>query len=172
MLGVHGIVLHGGVQPEAVALFAVVEGALERTRRPGAATRTSTAAPGRALGFLLVLGLGGGGSNSGCGLLFRGLARGLFGGTRLFFGLARGFGFELGGDLRVVFRAQVHLFGGGAVLFEVGLEALLALEGLDLLDGDFQLVRNPRIGATLSHPPADLVKLRTQGPAAHRRAGD
>jgi hypothetical protein len=33
-------------------------------------------------------------------------------------------------------------------------------------------VRYPRIGATLSHPPADLVKLRTQGPAAHRRAGD
>ena len=104
--------------------------------------------------------------------LFGGLARCLFGGTGLFFGFASGFGFQLGGDLRVVFRAQIDLLGAGAVFFEVGLEALLALEGLDLLDGDFQLVRYPRIGATLSHPPADLVKLRTQGPAAHRRAGD
>ena len=86
--------------------------------------------------------------------------------------MRRGFRFEFGSDLRVVFRAQIDLLDSGAVLLGVGLEALLALEGLDLLDGDFQLVRDPRIGATLSHPPADLVKLRTQGPAAHRRAGD
>src|SRR6185436_19214146 len=123
VLGVHGIVLHGGVQPEAVALFAVVEGALERSGRPGAATRTSTAAPGRPLGFLLVVGLSGGSSNSGCSFRFLGLAR-------RFFGVPSGFGFELCGVLRVVFRAQVHLFGGVAVLLEVGLEALLALEGL------------------------------------------
>ena len=106
------------------------------------------------------------------GLRFGGLARGLFGVTRILLGFTGGFGFEFGGDLRVVLRAQVHLLGRPAVLFEVGLQALLALEGLDLLDGDFQLVSYPRIGATLSHPPADLVKLGTQGPAAHRRAGD
>ncbi len=105
-------------------------------------------------------------------LVFGRLTRCLFGGTGLFFGFASGFGFQLRGDLRIVFRAQIDLFGAVAVFFEIGLEALLALEGLDLLDGDFQLVRYPRIGATLSHPPADLVKLRTQGPAAHRRAGD
>jgi hypothetical protein len=28
-------------------------------------------------------------------------------------------------------------------------------------------MRDPRVRATLSHPPADLVKLRTQGPSAH-----
>ena len=127
---------------------------------------------GARLGFSCLLGFRGGGG-SGCGLLgLGGLACGLFGGASFFFGLAGGFRFELGGDLRVVFRAQIDLLDGGAVLLEVGLQALLALEGLDLLDGDFQLVRDPRVGATLSHPPADLVKLRTQGPAAHRRAGD
>ena len=39
VLGVDGIVLDGGVQPQAVALLAVVEGALERTRGRGAAAR-------------------------------------------------------------------------------------------------------------------------------------
>ena len=96
----------------------------------------------------------------------------LFGSTGLFFSATLGFRLEFGGDLRVVLRAQIHLLDGGAVVFGVGLEALLALEGLDLLDGHFQLVCDPRIGTTLSHPPADLVKLRTQGPAAHKRPGD
>ena len=125
------------------------------------------------LGFSSLLGLRGGGRSSGCGRLLFGALRAASSAARASSSaLRRGFGLELGGDLRVVFRAQVDLFRSGAVLFDVGLEALLALEGLDLLDGHFQLVRDPRVGATLSHPPADLVKLRTQGPAAHRRAGD
>ena len=53
----------------------------------------------------------------------------------------------------------------------VGLQAVLALERLDLLDGDLELVGDPRVGATLSHPSTDLVKLRTQRPAAHEQAG-
>ena len=58
---------------------------------------------------------------------------------------------------------------GGAVA--VGLQPVLALERLDLLHGHLELVRDPRVGTTLSHPPTDLVKLRTQRPAAHEQAG-
>src|SRR3954452_20804515 len=81
VLGVDGIVLDGGVQPQAVALLAMVEGALERTRGGGAATRAPAATPGAALGPVLVV------------VLFRGggPARGLFGGAGLLLGgLARG----------------------------------------------------------------------------------
>ena len=52
---------------------------------------------------------------------------------------------------------------------EVYLEILLALERLDLLNGHVELVCDPGVGAALSHPPSDLVKLRTQGPATHER---
>jgi hypothetical protein len=92
---------------------------------------------------------------------------GLLGAVPLF-ARASAFRLELGGDLRVVLGAQIDLLDGGAVRFASGSRPLLALEGLDLLDGDFELVGDPRVGTTLSHPPADLVKLRTQGPAAHR----
>src|SRR5215203_5547615 len=82
VLGVDGVVLHGGVEPQAVALLAVVEGRLERAR---AALARAAAAPGAAarLGLLvlrvLVLRLGG-------RLGFGGLARGLLGGLGLRFG--------------------------------------------------------------------------------------
>ena len=116
----------------------------------------------RRLGLLLLrrLGLGG-------------LARGLLGGLRLLLGAADLLGLELGGDRLVVGGAQVDLLGAGALGggLAVGLQAVLALEGLDLLDGHLELVGDPRVGATLSHPPADLVKLRTQRPAAHEQAG-
>src|SRR4051794_10699692 len=117
VLGVHGIILDGGVQPQAVPFLAVVERALERARGRGATARAATAAPGGTLGFLVVFGIIGGGCSS---LLLGSLARGLFGGARRLLGLASGFGFELGGDLRVVLRAQVDLLGGRAVLLEVG----------------------------------------------------
>src|SRR4051794_13621352 len=134
VLGVHGIVLHGGIQPQAVSLFAVVESALERARGPGTTARTPTAAARRTLGFLYFFGLRGGSSDSSCGFLFGGFACCLFGGTCFFFSPSGGSRFEFGGDLRVISRAQVNLFRTPAVLFEVGLKALLALEGLDLLD--------------------------------------
>jgi hypothetical protein len=71
-------------------------------------------------------------------------------------------GFELGRDQRVVLGAKVdlvveictHGLGLGARF-----EALLALEGLDLLNGDLELVRDPRIGSPLTHPCADPVEL-------------
>src|SRR3954452_17086242 len=56
VLGVYGVVLHGGGEPQAVALVAVVEGSLERLRRaaapasPAAATAAAAApAAGAAL---------------------------------------------------------------------------------------------------------------------------
>ena len=39
------------------------------------------------------------------------------------------------------------------------LEVLLALEGLDLLDGDLELVCDPGVGASLTHPGPNLVEL-------------
>ena len=163
MLGVDGIVLDGGVEPQAVALLAVVERALER---PGGllAAAAAGARPGALrLRRLLVLG----------GLLLGGLAGGLLGGLGLLLGAADLLGLELRGDRGVVLGAEVDLVGDRAVGggLAVGLQAVLALEGLDLLDGHLELVGDPGVGATLSHPPTDLVKLRTQRPAAHEQAG-
>ena len=125
--------------------------------------RARPRARGRASGFGgLVLG----------GLLLGGLAGGLLGGLGLLLGAADLLRLELGGDGGVVLGAEVDLVGdglGGAVA--VGLQAVLALERLDLLDGHLELMGDPGVGATLSHPPSDLVKLRTQRPAAHEQAG-
>src|SRR5581483_1296512 len=97
VLGVDRVVLDGGVEPQAVALLAVVEGPFER---PGAARRRAAAAPaaapataGGTLLVLLVLALRGTGA---LGLLTSPL--GLLAGA---LGLQRG-GLELGGDQRVV----------------------------------------------------------------------
>src|SRR3954453_21219529 len=56
VLGVDGVVLHGGVQPQAVALLAVVEGALQR--RAGLALAGAPRPLGLGLGLLLVLARG------------------------------------------------------------------------------------------------------------------
>src|SRR5215207_4754003 len=162
VLGVHGVVLDGGVEPQAVALLAVVERALER---PGGALAAAAARPrGGVLRRLLLL-FG--------GLLLGRLARGLLGGLRLLLCAAHLLRLELGGDRLVVGRAKVDLVGGRAVggPVAVGLQPVLALERLDLLDCDFELMSDPRVGATLSHPSTDLVKLRAQRPAAHEQAG-
>src|SRR5690349_11118345 len=58
VLGVDRIVLHGGVEPQAVALLAVVEGALQRARR-GAPARAAAAGAASALGLLVLLLVGG-----------------------------------------------------------------------------------------------------------------
>ena len=91
-----------------------------------------------AIGFRRCLGLG---------LLALGLHRGL----------------QFGCDQLVVLGAQVDLLGvrdgclgaiGGAVVAE---QVVLALELLDLLNGDLELVGHPSIGTTLSYPASDLV---------------
>src|SRR5215207_274044 len=165
VLGVDGVVLDGGVEPQAVALLAVVERALER---PGGALAAAAARPrGGVLRRLLLLLLLFG------GLLLGRLARGLLGGLRLLLCAAHLLRLELGGDRLVVGRAKVDLVGGrgGGGPVAAGPEPVLALERLDLLDRDFELMSDPRVGATLSHPSTDLVKLRAQRPAAHEQAG-
>src|SRR5919198_115471 len=160
VLGVDRVVLHGGVEPQAVALLAVVEGALELGHRALAAPRASAATPTPALlGLLALLAL--------VGLLgLLGLA------ARLLLG-ARGLGgLELGGDQRVVLGPQVDLVvevrprrNAGrkrALAVLLGGEVELPLERLDLLDGDLELVRDPRVGAALADPTANLVEVRSQ----------
>src|SRR4051794_135394 len=157
VLGVDGVVLHGGVEPQPVALLAVVERALERA--PGGAAAAGAAAGAATAARLRLL----------LAVLFRllgGALGGLLGCLRVLLGLARGLGLELGRDRGVVLGAQIGLLAVGG-LVAIGLEILLALERLDLLDCRFELVRDPCVGAALSHPRADLVKLGTQGPAAH-----
>jgi len=70
---------------------------------------------------------------------------------------------ELGGDERVVLGAQidfvVEVEADAGIGFAVGLEALLALEGLDLLNRDLELVRDPRVRAALAYPGPDPVQL-------------
>src|SRR4051794_20157853 len=145
VLGVDRVVLDGGVEPQAVALLAMVERALQRTGWCGATAGTPTTPPRGALGLFVVVVIIGLFSSSarslfgGAGLVLGGFLRCLFGGASLLFGAALGFRLEFSSDLRVVFRAQIDLFEGGAILFRVGLETLFALEGLDLLDRHFQL---------------------------------
>src|SRR4051794_37648409 len=126
VLGVHRIVGDGRVQPQPVALLAVVERALERPRRAGRAPAAPTAAAAAALGTVVVLVL----------VLF--LVALVLGGL-LVLGTAGGLGLELGGDQRVVLRAQIDLVvevdpHRGAVAVALGGELVLALERLDLLD--------------------------------------
>src|SRR3954447_9830750 len=115
VLGVDGVVLHVGVQPEAVALLAVVERPLQRTAG-GAPARAPAAAPRTArLGVLVggpfLLGLA-----AALLLGFGGLAGRLLGGLGLLGGAALGLRLELDGDRGVVLRTEVDLLDGGAGL--------------------------------------------------------
>src|SRR5579884_1764683 len=150
VLGVDGVVLDGGVEPQAVALLAMVEGALERrgVAGAGAAAAAAAGAPagagGRAV-VLVVLAL--------VVLVTLGRLGERTGGFR--FGCL-----ELGGDQRVVLCPQVDLVElalGGDVAGVLAGEVVLALELLDVADGDLELVRHPGVGAALAHPGADLI---------------
>jgi hypothetical protein len=73
---------------------------------------------------------------------------------------------ELGRDQRVILGTQINLIvkvgcGHRALKLVIGDESLLLLEGLDLLDRDLQLMGDPRIGAALPDPGADLIELRS-----------
>jgi hypothetical protein len=133
----------------------VVERPLERLRLAGAAAATAATAPAAAAarrvvavpvavlvlhGLVLVL-----------GLLLR-LALGL----------------QSLGHEGVVLGAQVELLGLGArdeglaLARFGGRQVVLALEGTDIADRHVQLMGDPRVGAALTHPGADLVELRLQ----------
>jgi hypothetical protein len=167
VFGVDRVVLDSRVQPQPVALLAVVEGALQGAGaargRASPAASTTPAAPARGRLFLVALDLSLGRSALrpfgslafGCRLSFGPLALGL-----------KRRSLELGGDQSVVLGAEVDLVEVGRGGAHSGLLAphqiVLAPELLDLLHGDLELVGYPRIGATLTHPGADLVELWSQ----------
>src|SRR6185312_1824763 len=150
VLGVDGIVLDRGIEPEAVAvLFAVIEGRLDlfaATASSTAATATATAWAAGAvpLGVLVAVTL-----VLGVGLL------GLFLG---------GGGFDLRFDL----VPQVDFARPGVLV--VGREFVLLAELAQLGGGDFKLVGDPCVRAALVDPGADLVQLWLQRASWHRRA--
>ena len=150
VLGVHGVVLNGGVEPQPVALLAVVEGGFEgRGGGAAASPRTPAASAPAAGGSLLLVSLV---------LLLLLLLLLLLGRSPRLSGL------ELGRDQGVVFSSQVDLVvkvTGRDDPFGIvrGRESLLLLEGLDLLNGHLKLMCDPRIGPALPHPRADLVEL-------------
>ena len=66
-------------------------------------------------------------------------------------------GLEPDGDEPQGTVEEVDLLVGPRSVLAAGLQALLALERLDLLDRDLELVGDPRVGSTLAHPGADLI---------------
>jgi hypothetical protein len=131
----------------------MVEGALERTRAAAAAAAAAAPAP-RARPVLAAVAVPGVVGRLGlllCLLLVVGL------------GVER---VELGRDQLVVLGAQVALLQALAV---VGREAVLALELVDVLDRDLELMRDPGVGAALANPGPDLIELRSQRTSRHGR---
>ena len=113
VLGVDGVVLDGGVEPQAVALLAVVERALERAARRCACACARRARACGASASPRRLGLGGLGSAASASAALRAAssAAALLLGLALL--LAAGLlGLELGGDRGVVLGAQVDLLVG------------------------------------------------------------
>src|SRR5689334_1790727 len=150
VLGVDGAVGDLRIEPEAVALLAMVERPFERRRRGLAAAPAPAPAPAPAaalglvvivLGVLVLVGLV---------LLGRG-----------------GLGLELGGDQRVVLRAQVDLVvevdaGRALGRLTLGRQFVLALERSDLRGRRLELMSDPGVGPSLADPGADLVEMRAQ----------
>jgi carbon storage regulator len=152
VLGIDRIVLDCGVEPEPVALLAVVEGAFElaaaaATTPPApAATAAATLGPLAALFFVLLV------------LLL----------------VLHGLGIEGSGDQRVILGAQVEIVveRDRALGFRAfgRLELVIALELAQILHGNLELMGDPGVGPALSHPRPDLIQLWTQGSGCHRRA--
>lgn len=151
VLGVDRIVNDGGIEPEPVTLFAVVESCFECRATAASATATAaTAATSGAIGSVFVRCLGG-----------------------LRFALCER-SFQISCDQRVVFCSKVKFFfdsrRSGRVIGRsstIGIELLLALEGRDVICGRLKLMRDPSVGATLSHPHADLVQVWSERSCCH-----
>ena len=75
-------------------------------------------------------------------------------------------GLQLSGDQRVVLGAQVDLLEVGPApardRLVVAGELVLALELLDVLHADFELMGDPGVGTALPYPDADLVQMWAQ----------
>src|SRR6185437_8039514 len=80
---------------------------------------------------------------------------------------------KLGGDQRVVFGAEVNLIvkvgkRSGGLCLAAGFQPLLTLKRLDLLDGDLELMGDPGVRASLTHPRADSVQFGSQRSTCHK----
>ena len=159
VLAVHAGLAHGAVQPQAVALVAVVEHGLELERRVGAALGAAPAATATApaLGRVGLAVVGGRRAppparpRRGGGLL-GGRGRG----SRLA-RLRRG-GLRLGGD-----RLEVgldHVVDGRAGRLVAAPQVVLAAEARDRRRRGAELVGDPDVGRALLDPGSDLVELR------------
>ena len=105
MLGVHGAVGDGRVEPQPVPLLAVVERALELRRAAAAAAAAASAAPTAPARSLVAVVLVVAGLRAGGGLLLG--AGGLLGGaSSVLLGASGLLGLELGGDQRVVLEPR------------------------------------------------------------------
>src|SRR4051812_6921283 len=172
VLGVDRVVLDGGVEPQAVALLAVVERALQGAAAraggaPAAATPTAAATTtARAAAVVLVVLVG-----LRVVLVLAGLGGGRSGLGRL--GLL---GLQLGGDEGVVLGAKVDLVveiddrSRGLALALRG-EFVPAFERLDLLYGHLKLVGDPGIRSALPNPATNLVEMWTERASSHERGG-
>src|SRR5512132_153024 len=132
VLRVDGIVRHGGVEPQPVALLAVVEGALEFAAA-ASPPAPATAAPAALAGLLLVLAPGLG------GLLLLVVALILL--LRLCLERGGHQGVVLGPEVRLLVRPDTALVAVGVARDEV----VLALEAPDVRDGDIELVGYPGV---------------------------
>ena len=157
VLGVDRVVLDRRVEPQAVALLAVVEGALERARcrrrarseHPAPATAAATARARRRAS-----------SSSSA----RSPSCAAFASASAFARSASSLGgLELGGDQRVVLGAQVDLLADSPtrswpprLLLD---QLVLALELFDVAHADLELVGHPGVGTALAYPGADLVEV-------------
>ena len=147
VLGIDGVVLDGRVEPQAVALLAVVEGALERLRpaaAPAPAAPSAAPAPG----------------------LRRRRPRSPRPRPRPPRRPPPARPRARRRRARRPPRAgrapprRAGREGVVAVLAGfVGRELVLSLEGADVADGDLELVGDPGVGAALPHPGPDLVQL-------------
>src|SRR5215217_4669282 len=155
VLGVHRIVLDRGVQPQAVALLAVVERPLEL------AAAAAGTAPATASAATPPLGLVAGDLDVVVVLVLLVL-------------VLLGLGIERRRDQRVVLGAQVEIVAvrDGALGFPAlrCVELVIALELAQILDRDLELMGDPGVGPALSYPRPDLIQLWTQGSGCHRRA--
>src|SRR5215211_742969 len=144
VLGVHRIVLHGRIEPQAVALLlAVVEAGLQRGAWAlPAATATS---PSPATGFRILPRLL---------FLFGLFLLDLFVFDLFVFGLFLLGLLHRGLDLCLDLVAKLHL----ATVLPGG-QFMAATELPQLGRGDIELVSDPGVGAALPHPRADLVQL-------------
>ena len=167
VLGVDRVVDDRRVEPQPVALLAVVEGALERAARAARPRRARPPRRAAALGRrLLARSLGRSAASAARRSRLGGL--GLLGLEAPALGLL-----ELGGDLASSSaRRSMSSSKPAAAPSAPGSSSsrpALALEARDLLDGHLELVGDPRVGAPLARPGADLVEMRTQRLSGHRR---